>query len=95
MANYRVIVEVVEIRGKCPYYKVGDKFVVNKQELPLDQVSVNTLCLHSICGLYGSIMMVRGGIVKSVCCQCLDPGPPYAEDGGTVIFKVKRGIRLK
>ena len=49
------------------------------------------MCYHALCGMYGSVMQVRGGIVESVHVQCLDPGPPYAPDGGTIIFKLSRG----
>jgi len=94
MPEYQVIVKVIEIRGKCPFYKVGDKLIINRQEVPIDQITPKKLCLHSICGLYGTIMQVRGGIAEKIYAQCLDPGPSYNKDGGTVIFEVKRGKKL-
>ena len=98
MANqgeqYEVVAEVVELRGKCPLFKVGDKFHFHRNAVHLEDFAGGKMCYHALCGMYGSVMQVRGGITESVFVQCLDPGPPYAPDGGTIIFKLTRGKRI-
>lgn len=89
--EYRVRVKVKTIEGKCPLLAPGDEFVVEKQAFPLAKIRTasGALCFHAVCGLYGAIMMARSGPPGRVSCvQCLDPGPPYNEHGGRVIFEV-------
>ena len=82
--------------GAGHFYQKGDKFAVERQEIPLSKIHIKSnLCIHSICGLYGVIMQVRGGIFKSIYAQYLDPGSPYSDNGGTVIFEVRQGERLE
>lgn len=41
-------------------------------------------------------MMARGGPVgRKFINQCLDPGPPYVEGGGRVIFEIRAEKKLK
>lgn len=94
--QYQVIVTVKEVKGRCPNFSVGDRFVINRQTMPLKDISCDSqsLCYHALCGFYGHIMMVRGGIVESTIVQCLDPGPEYIEGGGTCIFEISRGEEI-
>jgi uncharacterized repeat protein (TIGR04076 family) len=39
-------IEVVEIRGKCPVYKVGDKIVIDGPSIVLEKTDV--LCIHAL-----------------------------------------------
>ena len=91
MANFQVKVEVVRIKGHCPFYQVGDKFAVTKQALEFDKLRH---CYHAVAGLYGLVMLARGGVYKENLYQCLDPGPEYSADAGTVYFKVSQGDEI-
>ena len=98
MADHRVAVEVKAIEGTCPIYRVGDKYEVEAQKIPLDKIAVASgeLCIHAVAGLYGAIMMVRSGPAgRKLTNQCLDPGPPYVEGGGRVIFEIRAEEALK
>ena len=98
MPDHRVIVEVKAIEGKCPIYKVGDRYVIEAQKIPIDRIKVGSgmLCIHAVAGLYGTVMMARSGPAgKKFINQCLDPGPPYVEGGGRVIFEIRAEKNLK
>jgi len=41
-----LIIEVVEIRGKCPVHKVGDKIVIDG--LRVDMERTDTTCIHAL-----------------------------------------------
>ena len=92
-----VIIEVSSIKGTCPVYKQGDKFVVCMPELI---VSPQTkICIHAFLAIQTFIQaLARGYSAKELgigptddlgYAQCPDPGPPYTK-GGTVIFKLIR-----
>lgn len=93
-----LIFEVVEIRGKCPVYKKGDKIVIIGAEIDLRRT--DALCIHALASLLHYAVALREGVSpvklglsKDENCayiQCLDPGEPYTE-GGTVIFRCKLG----
>jgi len=92
-------IEVCEIRGKCPVYKVGDRIVIDDPKIVLE--STDALCVHALSSLLHYVLALEEGVdpVKlglskpedreHAYIQCVDPGEPYTE-GGTVIFKVKR-----
>ena len=92
-------IEVCEVRGHCPVYKVGDRIVINDPEIVLDKT--DALCTHALSSLLHYVLALeRGtdpvelGLSKSedrdhAYMQCIDPGEPYTH-GGTVIFKVKK-----
>jgi uncharacterized repeat protein (TIGR04076 family) len=89
-----LIIEVVEIRGKCPVYKVGDRIVVEGPEIDLRRT--DSLCIHALASLLHYVFALREGVAptklglskdeESAYVQCIDPGEPYTE-GGSVIFK--------
>jgi uncharacterized repeat protein (TIGR04076 family) len=91
------IVEVSEIRGKCPVYKVGDKIVIDGPEIVLEET--DAICIHALAPLLHYVVALREGAdprklglskEKNVAyIQCVDPGVPYTE-GGTAIFKCYR-----
>lgn len=88
------VIEVEEVRGKCPIYKKGDKIVVDGPRIVLGKTDV--ICAHALPPLLHYIVALREGIDprdlglskdgKYAYIQCPDPGRPYTE-GGTVIFK--------
>ena len=92
-------IEVCEVKGKCPVYKVGDKIVVDDPKIVLDKT--DALCTHALSSLLHYVLALeRGanpvelGLSKPedrghAYIQCVDPGDPYTQ-GGTVIFKIRK-----
>jgi uncharacterized repeat protein (TIGR04076 family) len=91
-----LIIEVAEIRGKCPVYKKGDKMVIDGPEIVLEKT--DAICIHALTPLLHYVVALREGVdpmklglskdEKTAYIQCLDPGEPYTE-GGTVIFRCR------
>ncbi|WP_048055108.1 TIGR04076 family protein [Thermococcus onnurineus] len=90
----RLEIRVVEIRGKCPVFRSGDKIVIDGPTINLKET--DALCTHALASLLPYIVALRKGIKpkelglgrgEKAYVQCLDPGPPYT-DGGTVIFEI-------
>lgn len=92
-------IEVCEIRGHCPVYKVGDKIVIEDPEIVLEKT--DALCTHALSSLLHYVLVleqcadpVELGLSKpedrkNAYIQCIDPGKPYTK-GGTVIFRVHK-----
>jgi uncharacterized repeat protein (TIGR04076 family) len=92
-------IEVVEVRGKCPVHRVGDKIVIDGASIVLDET--DALCIHALSViLHYAVALDEGadpvklGLTKpedkeNAYVQCVDPWKPYTE-GGTVIFRIKR-----
>jgi len=92
-------IEVCEIRGRCPVFKVGDKIVIDDPEIVLGKT--DALCTHALSSLLHYVLVLeRGGDPvklglskpgdrEHAYIQCVDPGEPYTH-GGTVIFKCRR-----
>jgi uncharacterized repeat protein (TIGR04076 family) len=92
-------IEVCEVRGKCPVYKVGDKIVVDDPEIVLEKT--DALCTHALSSLLHYTLALEHGADpvelglskpedrEHAYIQCLDPGAPYTQ-GGTVVFKIRR-----
>jgi uncharacterized repeat protein (TIGR04076 family) len=92
-------IEVVEVRGHCPVYKVGDKMVVDDPEIVLEKT--DALCTHALSSLLHYVLVLEQGAApvelglskpedkENAYIQCVDPGKPYTQ-GGTVIFKIRK-----
>jgi len=92
-------IAVVEVRGKCPVHKVGDKIVIDGARIVLDRT--DALCIHALSVILHYVVAldegadpVKLGLTKpedkeNAYVQCVDPWRPYTE-GGTVIFRIKR-----
>lgn len=92
-------IEVCEVRGKCPVYKVGNKIVIDDPEIVLEKT--DALCTHALSSLlHYTLVLERGvdpvelGLSKPedrthAYIQCVDPGESYTQ-GGTVIFKIRK-----
>ena len=92
-------IEVVEVRGKCPVHKVGDKIAIEEARILLDKT--DALCIHALpVILHYAVALDEGadpvklGLTKPedreyAYVQCVDPWKPYT-DGGTVVFRIKR-----
>ena len=90
----RLEIAVIEIRGKCPVFNLGDRIVIEGPRVKLDET--DAICTHAFASLLPYIVALRKGIKPSelglgrgekAYVQCLDPGPPYT-NGGTVIFEI-------
>jgi len=95
---HRLIIEVKEIRGKCPVFKVGDRIVIEEPKIVPEKT--DALCVHALGSILSMVIALgRGvgfeelGLAKEEgdvgYVQCLDPGPPYTL-GGTVVFEIRR-----
>lgn len=94
-----LVIEVCEVRGRCPVYKVGDKIVIDDPTIVLDKT--DALCTHALSSLLHYVLVleyngdpVKLGLTKPedeehAYIQCVDPGEPYT-DGGTVVFKITK-----
>jgi len=92
-------IDVVEIRGKCPVHKVGDKIMIEGARVALDKT--DALCTHALSTLLHYVVALdegadplKLGLTKPedrehAYMQCVDPGRAYTE-GGTVIFRCRR-----
>jgi uncharacterized repeat protein (TIGR04076 family) len=92
-------IEVVEVRGKCPVHKVGDKIVVDGPNIVLEKT--DALCIHALSVILHYVVALDEGAdpvklglttIKDrehAYLQCVDPWKPYTE-GGTVIFRIKK-----
>jgi uncharacterized repeat protein (TIGR04076 family) len=95
-------IEVVEVSGKCPVHRVGDKILIDGASIVLDKT--DALCIHALSViLHYAVALdegadpVRLGLTKpedreNAYVQCVDPWKPYTE-GGTVIFRIKRILK--
>ncbi len=91
----RLEIKVIEIRGKCPVFELGDRMVIEGPQVKLDET--DAICTHAFASLLPYIVALRKGIKpkelglgkgERAYVQCLDPGEPYT-DGGTVIFEIR------
>ncbi len=89
-----IVVRVVEVKGHCPAYSIGDAFrIVDGFRL----VAEKALCMHSLASLMPYyVALSRGmspvnlGLTREgdlAYLQCLDPCERTG--GGTVVFAIK------
>ena len=92
-------VEVVEIRGYCPVYRVGDKMVIDNPRIVLDKN--DPLCTSALSSLQHYVQdLEKGadpdelGLTKPedrthAYIQCMEQCKLYTY-GGTVVFRCRR-----
>ena len=90
-------INVCQIIGTCPVYKVGDKMVIDGPKILLN--GTDAICVHALSTLLHYVVAldegadpIKLGLSKDkehAYMQCVDPGEPYTE-GGTVIFECRR-----
>lgn len=94
--KYNLVVEVIEIKGHCPVYRVGDTFSIDDG---FKLTCSRPVCLHSLASLMPYYVALSRGVSpvelglaregEAAYLQCLDPC--QLTGGGTVVFSVKRG----
>jgi len=92
-------IEVCEIRGHCPVYRIGDKIVLEGPRIVMEKT--DALCVHALSTLLHYVVALDHGVdpvklgltkprdEKYAYIQCVDPYEPYT-DGGTVIPKCRK-----
>ncbi len=101
---YEVVVEVVEVRGKCAAgYRPGDNFKIKGFYIDSSDVGKTKICIHAFTAMMSLLSPFIHGVSARLLgigdkddegyLQCPDPGKPFT-CGGTVIFKIKRGRKL-
>lgn len=94
----KLVIRVIEIRGKCPVYRVGDKIVLD-DGYRLNLEETGNVCIHSLASILPYHVALSRGIDPKdlglsrrddgkAYLQCLDPGEMTG--GGTVYFEVER-----
>lgn len=53
-------IKVVEIRGKCPVFKLGDRIVIEGPRINLEET--DAVCTHAFASLLPYIVALRKGI---------------------------------
>jgi uncharacterized repeat protein (TIGR04076 family) len=93
----KLVIEVIEIEGKCPVYREGERIVLD-EGYKVNLKETDNICMHSL----GSLLPYYNALAKGVSplelglakegseayIQCLDP-KEYT-GGGTVTFKISR-----
>ena len=93
----KLIIEVIEINGECPVYKIGNRIVLD-ESYKVNLKETDNICMHSL----GSLLPYYNALAKGISplalglakrgsdayIQCLDP-QKYT-GGGTVTFKISR-----
>jgi uncharacterized repeat protein (TIGR04076 family) len=96
----KLIVKVVEIKGRCPVYEVGNKITL-KDGYILDTEESDMVCLHSLTSILPYYIALAKGVKakeiglsrgdsKEAYVQCLDPCE--ITGGGTVRLEISRVI---
>ncbi|MFQ6070562.1 MAG: TIGR04076 family protein [Candidatus Aminicenantales bacterium] len=93
----KLVVEVIEIEGKCPVYSVGNKIVLD-EGYKLNLKETDAVCMHSLASLLPYYNALSKGVQarelglavegEAAYVQCLDPLKHTG--GGTVTFKITR-----
>ena len=94
----QLIIKVIEIKGKCPVYDIGDKIVLQRGYI-LDPKETDTVCMHSLASILPYYVALSKGVkAKDIglakgdsteaYVQC--PDPCDITGGGTVSFEISR-----
>jgi len=96
----KLVITVVDIRGRCPAYKVGDKIVLDRG-YKFDLQETTAVCMHSLgcimpfyCALAKGIPPNKMGLAR----KPDDDGKAYVHcpdaceytKGGTAVFSIER-----
>ena len=94
----KLTVTVVDIKGKCPVYEVGNKITLSEGYI-LDPGQTDIVCMHSLASILPYYVALAKGVKardlglsqgesKEAYVQCLDPCE--VTGGGTVRFEIFR-----
>lgn len=94
----KLIVKVVEIKGKCPVYKIGNKITL-KEGYILDPEETDVVCMHSLASVLPYYVALAKGVgakeiglsrgdSQEAYIQCLDPCE--ITGGGTVRLEISK-----
>lgn len=95
--KYRIVLEVKDVRGFCPLYKLGDKIIF--KEFYIDSKRSENICIHLLSAASTLLSAFMHGVSAVELgignredvgyLQCPDPGTLYTK-GGTVVFELRR-----
>ncbi|MGQ9630034.1 MAG: TIGR04076 family protein [bacterium] len=96
----RLEIRVVEIRGSCPVYRIGDRIILD-DGYRVDLRETDAICMHSLSSVlpyYNALfrgvppqdlgLSREGKAGEEAYVQCLDPC--RYTGGGTVTFEISR-----
>jgi uncharacterized repeat protein (TIGR04076 family) len=94
----KLILKVVEIKGKCPVYEIGNKITLREGYI-LDPEETDIVCMHSLASVLPYYVALAKGVEakeiglsrrdsKEAYVQCLDPCE--ITGGGTVRLEISR-----
>jgi uncharacterized repeat protein (TIGR04076 family) len=94
----KLIIKVVDIRGKCPVYEIGNKITLTEGYI-LDPFESDRVCMHSLASILPYYVALAKGVKarelglareesEEAYVQCLDPCE--ITGGGTVRFEISR-----
>jgi uncharacterized repeat protein (TIGR04076 family) len=94
-----LIIKVVDIKGSCPVYKIGNKIVL-EEGYKVDLFKTDAICMHSLASIlpyYNALskgvstkklgLAKKSGGDNKAYVQCLDPCKYTG--GGTVTFEIE------
>jgi len=95
-AEVKLTIKVVEIKGKCPVYEVGNRIVLRDGYI-LDPGETDPVCMHSLASIFPYYVALSKGVgakdlglsrgdSEEAHVQCLDPCE--ITGGGTVPFEI-------
>ena len=92
----KLVVKVVNIEGKCPVYKVGQKIVLD-EGYRVNLKESDNICMHSLASIMPYYVALCNGVNPvtlglankegRACVQCLNPRE--ITGGGTVTFEIE------
>lgn len=92
----KLFIKVVEIKGECPVYEIGNRIVLRDGYI-LDLGETDTVCMHSLASILPYYVALSKGVKakdlglsrgdsEKAYLQCLDPCE--ITGGGTVRFEI-------
>ena len=93
-----LVIKVVEVKGKCPVYKLGNKITL-KEGYILEPFASDRVCMHSLASILPYYVALAKGVhakdlglsqkgSAEAYVQCLDPCE--ITGGGTVRFQMSK-----
>jgi uncharacterized repeat protein (TIGR04076 family) len=94
----KLVIKVVEIKGSCPVYNIGNKILLQNGYI-LNPAESDKVCMHSLASILPYYVALSKGVKskdlglskgdsEQAYLQCLDPCE--LTGGGTAIFKISR-----